>query len=100
VGGSSRIQWWPLIIFVYASNGNNDDISVIDVKQNKVVESITLKIDNRLGNLKGVIPFGLTLSPDKKRMYVAEAGINAVGVIDVESNKFLGIFQWVGFLPN
>jgi len=54
--------------FVYVSNGNNDNISVIDVKQNKVIESISLKLDNRLGDLKGVIPFGLTLSPDKKKI--------------------------------
>jgi len=99
VGGSSPNSMVATENFVYVSNGNNDNISVIDVKQNKVVESINLKLDNRLGNLRGVIPFGVTLSPDKKRMYVAEAGINAVGVIDVESNKVLGHIP-VGWFPS
>ena len=90
VGGSSPNSMVATDKFVYVSNGNNDNISVIDVKQDTVVSSIELKLDERLGNLKGVIPFGLTLSPDQKRLYVAEAGINAVGVIDVETQTGIG----------
>lgn len=99
VGGSSPNSIVATDNFVYVSNGNNDNISVIDVLQDTVVSSIELKLDERLGNLKGVIPFGLTLSPDQKRLYVAEAGINAVGVIDVESQKVLGHIP-AGWFPS
>lgn len=99
VGGSSPNSMVATDSFVYVSNGNNDNISVIDAKQNKVVSSIELKLDERLGNLKGVIPFGLTLSPDQKRLFVAEAGINAVAVIDVATKSVLGHIP-TGWFPS
>ncbi len=99
VGGSSPNSMVATDRFVYVSNGNNDNISVIDAQQDKVIQSIELKLDERLGNLKGLIPFGLTISPDQKRLYVAEAGINAVGVIDIESNKLLGHIP-TGWFPS
>src|SRR6478736_2974768 len=99
VGGSSPNSIVATENFVYVSNGNNDNISVIDAKQNKVIESINLKLDDRLGTLRGVIPFGLTLSPDRKRLYVAEAGINAVGVINIDNNKVMGHIP-VGWFPS
>jgi YVTN family beta-propeller protein len=99
VGGSSPNSMVATDKFVYVSNGNNDNISVIDAQQNKVVESIELKLDERLGNLKGLIPFGLAISPDQKKLFVAEAGINAVGVIDLQSNKVLGHIP-TGWFPS
>ena len=39
---------------------------------------------------RGVIPFGLAVSPDQKRLYVAESGINAIGVIDIQEHKVIG----------
>jgi YVTN family beta-propeller protein len=90
VGGSSPNSIVATNDFVYVSNGSNDNISVIDVKSQKVVRNIELGPDPRLGNLKGVIPFGLALSPDSKRLFVAESGINAVGVIDITSQKLVG----------
>ncbi len=99
VGGSSPNSMVATDNFVYVSNGNNDNVSVIDVKQNKVVSSIELKLDERLGNLKGVIPFGLAISPDQKRLYVAEAGINAVAVVEIESQKVLGHIP-TGWFPS
>ncbi len=90
VGGSSPNSMVVTDKFIYVSNGSNDNISVIDRNKNKVVNTIELKLDERLGNLKGVIPFGITFSPDQKRLYVAESGINAVAVVDIESNKVLG----------
>jgi YVTN family beta-propeller protein len=99
VGGSSPNSMVATDQFVYVSNGNNDNISVIDAQQDRVVESIELRLDERLKNLKGVIPFGLTISPDQKRLYVAEAGINAVGVIDLETKKVLGHIP-TGWFPS
>ncbi|MFN5168910.1 MAG: hypothetical protein ACK5DD_04750 [Cyclobacteriaceae bacterium] len=99
VGGSSPNSMVATDRYVFVSNGNNDNISVIDVGEQKVLEHIELKLDARLGSLKGVIPFGVAISPDQKRLYVAEAGINAVAVIDVESRKVLGHLP-TGWFPS
>ncbi len=99
VGGSSPNSIVATDDFVYVSNGNNDNVSVIDVKQNKVIKSIELKLDKRLGNLKGIIPFGLAISPDQKRLFVAEAGINAAAVVDIGSQKVLGHIP-TGWFPS
>ncbi|MBL7858587.1 MAG: beta-propeller fold lactonase family protein [Cyclobacteriaceae bacterium] len=99
VGGSSPNSMVATNDFVYVSNGNNDNVSVIDVKQNTVISNIELKLDARLGNLKGAIPFGLAISPDQKRLYVAEAGINAVAIVDVASQKVMGHIP-TGWFPS
>jgi YVTN family beta-propeller protein len=90
VGGASPNSVVATHNRVFVSNGNNDSISVIDTNKDEVIETIELKIDPRLGNLRGAIPFGLALSPDSKRLYVAEAGINAVAVIDIMTFSVLG----------
>jgi YVTN family beta-propeller protein len=90
VGGASPNSVVATDRYVFVSNGNNDCISVIDVKQDTVVNNIYLQLDERLGNLRGIIPFGLALSPDHKRLYVAESGINAVAVIDVPTLRTIG----------
>lgn len=90
VGGSSPNSIVATDDYVFVSNGNNDNISVIDVREMKIIKDIDLQLDARLGNKKGVIPFGLALSPDKKTLFVAEAGINAVGVIDVSTSRVKG----------
>ncbi len=99
VGGSSPNSLVATDQFVYVSNGNNDNISVIDAKENKIVSSIELKLDERLGNLKGVIPFGLAISPDQERLYVAEAGINAVAIVDIATQKVVGHIP-TGWFPS
>jgi YVTN family beta-propeller protein len=90
VGGSSPNSVVATERFVFVSNGSNDCISVIDAMTQKVVRTIPLFIDERLHHLRGVIPFGLALSPDRKRLYVAESGINAVGVIDLSLMRVIG----------
>ncbi len=99
VGGSSPNSLVATDKYVYVSNGNNDNISVIDVAENKIATTIDLKLDDRLGNLKGLIPFGLAISPDQKRLFVAEAGINAVAVLDIPSQKVLGHIA-TGWFPS
>ena len=90
VGGSSPNSVVATDRYVFVSNGNNDCVSVIDVNTSAVLKNIALSPDPRLGNLRGVIPFGVALSPDHTRLYVAEAGINAVAVIDVPTLTVLG----------
>ena len=90
VGGSSPNSIVATNEFVFVSNGTNDNISVISIKQDTVVNTIYLKPDERIKQFRGVIPFGLALSPDQKRLYVAESGINAVAVIDALNLKVIG----------
>lgn len=90
VGGSSPNSVIATDKYVFVSNGNNDCISVISIDNQQVVKNIFLNPDARLEKLRGIIPFGVALSPDAKRLYVAESGINAVGVIDVEKLEVLG----------
>jgi YVTN family beta-propeller protein len=99
VGGSSPNSLVATDDYVFVSNGSNDNISVIGVKEQRVVDTIALKLDERLGNLKGIIPFGLALSPDNKTLFVAEAGINAVGVIDITTGTVQGHIP-TGWFPS
>ena len=87
VGGSSPNSLVATSDFLFASNGNNDNITVIELKTDSVIKEIYLKPDNTLKHFRGIIPFGLAVSPDEKKLFVAEAGINAVGVIDLPSLK-------------
>ncbi|MBN2408475.1 MAG: hypothetical protein JXE07_01960, partial [Candidatus Aminicenantes bacterium] len=99
VGGASPNSVVATDRRIFVSNGNNDSISVVDADKNSVARTIPLRLDERLGNLRGIIPFGLALSPDQKRLYVAEAGINAVGVIDIRKGKVLGHIP-TGWFPS
>ncbi|MBI1388850.1 MAG: hypothetical protein GC154_10430 [bacterium] len=84
---------------VYVSNGKNDSISVIDAKTLKIVDEIQIRMPKPFHVLRGVIPFGLALSADGKRLYAAESGINAVGVIDTEKRETIGHIP-VGWFPS
>ena len=90
VGGSSPNSIVATDDYVFVSNGTNDNISVISIVKDSLINTIPLKPDSRVKQFRGVIPFGLALSPDQKRLYVAESGINAVGVINVADQKVLG----------
>jgi YVTN family beta-propeller protein len=90
VGGSSPNSIVACGNFVFISNGTNDNITVLNSHDQKIVTHIKLSPEEKLASLRGIIPFGVAVSPDEKRIYVAESGINAVGVIDVESLKVIG----------
>jgi len=90
VGGSSPNSIIAAGNYIFISNGTNDNITVLDSRDQKFVTNIKLSPEPSLASLRGIIPFGLAVSPDEKRVYVAESGINAVGVIDVESLKVTG----------
>jgi len=90
VGGSSPNSIVATDKYAFVSNGNNDNISVISIEKDTVVNTIYLKPDERIKQFRGVIPFGMALSPDQKRLYVAESGINAIAVINVADFEVLG----------
>ncbi len=99
VGGASPNSIAATDDVIFVSNGNNDSISVVDSEKDAVVRTIDLCLEERLKNRRGLIPFGLALSPDGRRLFVAEAGINAVAVIDVQRGRVLGHIP-VGWFPS
>ncbi|NOR34491.1 MAG: hypothetical protein GQ579_07415 [Bacteroidales bacterium] len=99
VGGASPNSLVASDKFIFVSNGTNDNISVISIATDTVEHTIYLKPDQRVRQFRGVIPFGLTISPDRKRLYVAESGLNAVAVIDVEKLEVLGHIP-TGWFPS
>ncbi len=99
VGGASPNSLAATGNRVFVSNGNNDSISVIDTEKDTVSAVINLNPESRLSRWRGIIPFGLALAPDGKRLYVAEAGINAVAVVDLMGNRVLGHIP-VGWFPS
>ncbi|MCP9770588.1 hypothetical protein EGI22_21990 [Lacihabitans sp. LS3-19] len=97
VGGSSPNSVIATNDKVFVSNGNNDCVSVIDIKTGNLIKNLMLNPEPRLGNLRGLIPFGITLSPDQSRLYVALAGINAVAVVDAKTLDIKGYIPTAWF---
>jgi YVTN family beta-propeller protein len=85
-GGSSPSGVLATAGRVYVSNAHNDSITVIDPKTMAAVAEIPLRIPG-LETLRGMLPLGLAYHEGTKWLFVAEAGINAVGVIDTEKEQ-------------
>ena len=77
--------------FAYVSNATNDNISVIDYKQGKILRHIPIKVDPKIDQYRGLLPFGLSLSKDGSTLYAALLGFNAVAVIDTKTDKTIGL---------
>lgn len=83
--------------WIFVSNSHNDTITVIDAKSNRVTGEIPLRIAG-LEQFRGIMPVGMAFEPSSERLYVAEAGLNAVGVIDVKQMR-LAAHLPVGWFP-
>src|SRR5208282_3241835 len=83
---------------VYVSNSAQDSVSILDTRKNRLVATIRLEPASSVGGLRGVLPFGLALSPDESRLYIACAGINAVAVFDTRHDSVLGYIP-TGWFP-
>ncbi|HUB61819.1 MAG TPA: bifunctional YncE family protein/alkaline phosphatase family protein [Puia sp.] len=77
--------------YAYVTNATNDNISVIDYHQHRIVSTIQIHVDSLIDHYRGLLPFGLTLSKDERTLYVALLGFNAVAVIDAESGITKGL---------
>ena len=93
VGGSSPGAAAAGERSIFVSNAAQDSIAEIDVRSLKVKHTLKLEPADSVRGLRGVLPFGLALSADEKRLYVACAGINAVAVVDA---RHLGV---KGYIP-
>jgi DNA-binding beta-propeller fold protein YncE len=80
--------------FAYVSNATNDNISIIDYKNHKIIGAIPIQLNDTIDQYRGYLPFGITMTKDEKTLYVALLGFNAVAVIDLEKQKT------IGFIPS
>ena len=77
---------------LYVVNSNADTVSVIDTRNDRVVERINVRLSE--SEELGASPEGLALSNDEKTLFVANAKANAVAVIELGSRSKLR-----GFIP-
>jgi DNA-binding beta-propeller fold protein YncE len=91
VGGASPNSIAVGEQYAYVTNATNDNISIIDHRNQKIVGHIPIQIDKRIDKLRGSLPFGITMSKDEKTLFVALLGFNAVAVIDIPSKTTKGL---------
>lgn len=89
LGGSSPSGVLATADTIYVSNANQDSISTIDARTLRRGPDIPLRISG-YENLRGVLPIGMALAADGKWLLVAEAAINAIGVVDTGTRKLIG----------
>jgi len=89
VGGSSPSGVVATKDRIFVSNSHNDSITVIDAATRRVLTEVRIRIPG-LENLRGVMPIGMAFDEASGWLFVSEAGINAVGIIDTRENKVLG----------
>jgi DNA-binding beta-propeller fold protein YncE len=89
VGGSSPGDVVAGKKEVFVSNSAQDSITILDARTNRIKKTVVLKPADVVEGLRGVLPFGMALSHDEKKLYVACAGINAVAVLDAHKAKVL-----------
>lgn len=94
VGGASPNAIAIGTQYAYVSNATNDNISIIDYKNHKIVGAIPIQLNDTIDKYRGYLPFGITMTKDEKTLYVALLGFNAVAVIDLQLRKT------IGFIPS
>jgi DNA-binding beta-propeller fold protein YncE len=82
---------------VFISNASQDSITVLDARTNRVKKTVVLEPADAVKGLRGVLPFGMALSRDEEKLYVACAGINAVAVLEAPTGKVLGYLPTAWF---
>lgn len=80
--------------YLFVANANDNSVSIIDTKNNKVVETISASLYPT--RLTGSTTNGLALSPDEKTLYIANADNNCLAVFDVHAP---GNSTSKGFIP-
>ena len=95
---SSALALHPRGRYLVCANAASDNISVIDTRTDKVIETIWAK--QSPADLFGASPNALCFSRKGDRLYVANGTQNAVGVVDFNpgSSKLLGLIP-VGWFP-
>lgn len=76
---------------VFVSNSNDDTVDEIRASTGRVVGHVSLEPSPLIRGYRGVEPTGMALSPDRRRLFVAESGLNSVAVIDLASHRVVGL---------
>jgi YVTN family beta-propeller protein len=69
--------------FVYVTNSNSDNVSVINTITDEVTETISVRLQPEINPFFGDSPNGLCLSSDEQSLYVANGMDNALAVISL-----------------
>ncbi|HTQ27518.1 MAG TPA: hypothetical protein VMI35_05290, partial [Puia sp.] len=86
--------------YLYIANANSDYISVVDVKREKVVDSIPTGIFSQKFHFYGSSPNALALDPATNTLYVANGMDNALAVLQLGSrNAVYSPAKLLGFIP-
>ena len=80
--------------FLFVANANDNSVSVIDLKKNKVIETLNAAIFPNAP--PGSTTNSVSLSEDGKTLYAANADNNCLAVFDVSN---LGASKGKGFIP-
>lgn len=80
--------------YLYVSNANDNTVSVIDLKQSKVLETLNTGVYPT--QLSGTTSNSVALSNDDKTLYVANADNNCLAVFNVSKP---GFSNSLGFVP-
>ena len=80
--------------YLFVANANDNSVSVINVPQRKVIETLTTSLYPNAP--QGSTTNGLALSPDEKTLYIANADNNCLSVFDVSQP---GKSVSKGFIP-
>ena len=80
---------------LFVANANEDTVSVIDLPQRRVAETISVRVDPH--QPFGSAPNALALSSDGRRLYVCNGGNNALAVIRLAAGAESARVE--GFIP-
>jgi len=72
--------------YIYLTNSNSDNVSVISTSDDNVAETISVRLQPEINPFFGDSPNGLCLTPDGKTLYVANGMDNALAVIKLGKN--------------
>ena len=88
--------------FIYVSNGNSDNVSVINTANDEVVDSVSVKLHKGDLHLIGDSPNGLAIDDAGKTLYVANGMDNAIAVVKLGKKSSAsgdGNTTLEGFIP-
>jgi YVTN family beta-propeller protein len=72
--------------YVYITNSNSDNISVINTLTDEIDETISVRLQPEINPFFGDSPNGLCLSTDEKTLFVANGLDNALAVIKLKNS--------------
>jgi YVTN family beta-propeller protein len=73
--------------FVYVTNSNSDNVSVINTLIDEITENISVRLQPEINPFFGDSPNGLCLSYNEKELYVANGMDNAIAVIQLSQRS-------------